>query len=76
MRFLSCFCEDYSYDQVKAVLECENGDMVSMELTSLPKNLREGDVIRFNADSCFLNEEETERRCQKIRKLMEKVFEE
>ena len=23
MRFLSCFCEDYSYDQVKAVLECE-----------------------------------------------------
>lgn len=60
----------------KAVLECENGDMVSMELTSLPKNLREGDVIRFNADSCFLNEEETERRRQKIRKLMEKVFEE
>lgn len=60
----------------RAVLECENGDMVSMELTSLPKNLREGDVIRFNADSCFLNEEETERRRQKIRKLMEKVFEE
>lgn len=23
MRFLCCFCEDYSYDQVKAVLECE-----------------------------------------------------
>ena len=60
----------------RAVLECENGDMVSMELTSLPQNLREGDVIRFSADSCFLNEEETERRRQKIRKLMGKVFEE
>lgn len=24
IRFLCCFCEDYTYNQVKAVLECEN----------------------------------------------------
>ena len=29
----------------KAVLECENGDMVNLELKALPKNIKEGDVI-------------------------------
>ena len=29
-----------------AVLECENGSFVNMELDSLPKNIREGDIIR------------------------------
>ena len=31
----------------KAVLECENGDMVNLELKALPKNIKEGDVINF-----------------------------
>lgn len=62
-------------EEDKAVLECENGDLVTMELSSLPKTIREGDVIRFNANSCFLDADETERRSQKIRALMEKVFE-
>ncbi|MBQ3969438.1 MAG: DUF3006 domain-containing protein [Clostridia bacterium] len=59
----------------KAVLECENGDFVTLELGSLPKTIREGDVIRFNANSCFLDADETERRSEKIRALMERVFE-
>ncbi|MER2081720.1 MAG: DUF3006 domain-containing protein [Ruminococcus sp.] len=59
----------------KAVLECENGTFVEMEVASLPKNLKEGDVIRFKANSCFLNADETERRRQKIQRLMEQVFE-
>ena len=33
-----------------AVLECENGSFVEMELASLPKNIREGDIIRFDAN--------------------------
>ena len=49
----------------KAVLECENGTFVEMEVASLPKNLKEGDVIRFKA----------KRRRQKIQRLMEQVFE-
>lgn len=57
-----------------AVLECENGSFVEMELASLPKNIREGDIIRFDANSCFLSEDETARRRQKMRKLMDKLF--
>lgn len=60
----------------KAVLECENGSTVSMELNSLPKNLKEGDVIEFNDNSCFLDEEETEKRRTKIRGIMNRLFEE
>lgn len=58
-----------------AVLECENGDFVEMELASLPPNLHEGDIIRFNLNSCYLSAEETERRRQKMQKLMNKLFE-
>ena len=57
-----------------AVLECGNGSFVEMELASLPKNIREGDIIRFDANSCFLSEDETARRRQKMRKLMDKLF--
>ena len=57
-----------------AVLERENGSFVEMELASLPKNIREGDIIRFDANSCFLSEDETARRRQKMRKLMDKLF--
>lgn len=59
----------------KAVLECENGDMAVLERRSLPKNIREGDILDFEAGSCYLNKEETERRRQRIKKLMEALFE-
>lgn len=57
-----------------AVLECENGSFVNMELASLPKNIREGDIIRFDSNSCFLSAEETDRRRRKMQKLMDKLF--
>ena len=57
-----------------AVLACENGSFVNMELSSLPKNISEGDIIRFAANSCFLSDEETSRRRQKMKKLMDKLF--
>lgn len=60
----------------KAVLECENGESVTLDKTALPKNIREGDVLFFEAGSCYLDAEETERRRQKIRKQMETLFEE
>ena len=59
----------------KAILECENGEMAVFDRTALPKNIREGDVLHFEANSCYLNREETERRSQKIRVLMESLFE-
>ena len=64
------------FEEAKAVLECENGDMAVFDRKSLPANIREGDVLRFEAGSCYLNAEETERRRRKIRKMMEQLFEE
>lgn len=59
----------------KAVLECENGDCVTLELKSLPKNIKEGDVLCFEENSYFLDKEETEKRRQKIKSLMDSLFE-
>lgn len=59
----------------KAVLECENGDFVTLDRKSLPKNIKDGDVLNFEGGSCFFNAEETERRSKKIRKLMAELFE-
>ena len=50
--------------------------IVSVELSSLPKNIREGDILRFDENSCFLSEAETQRRKEKIKQLMDKLFEE
>ncbi len=62
-------------EEDKAVLECENGDYVNFELSSLPKNIKEGDVLYFQEGSCYLNSEETERRKEKIKSMMSKLFE-
>lgn len=58
----------------KAVLECENGECVTLELKSLPKNIKEGDVLCFEENSYFLDKEETEKRRQKIKSLMDSLF--
>ena len=58
----------------KAVLECENGDM-NLELKALPKNIKEGDVINFQENSYFLNSDETKARKEKIKNLMNSLFE-
>ena len=61
-------------EEDKAVLECENGDCVALELKSLPKNIKEGDVLCFEENSYFLDKEETEKRHQKIKSLMDSLF--
>lgn len=58
----------------KVVLECENGDCVALELKSLPKNIKEGDVLCFEENSYFLDKEETEKRRKKIKILMDSLF--
>lgn len=59
----------------KAVLECENGETAVFERRALPKNIKEGDVLRFDGGSCYLSAEETARRRKKMRKLMDSMFE-
>lgn len=63
-------------EEGKAVLECENGEMVSLEVSSLPKNIKEGDILEFSEGSYFLDDEETEKRKKHIRDLMSNLFEE
>ena len=58
----------------KAVLECENGDMVNLELKALPKNIK-GDVINFQENSYFLNSDETKSRKKRLKNLMNSLFE-
>ena len=62
-------------EEDKAVLECENGECVTLEVKSLPKNIKEGDVLCFEENSYFLDKEETEKRRQKIKSLMDSLFE-
>ena len=60
---------------VDRIEECENGDMVNLELKALPKNIKEGDVINFQENSYFLNSDETKARKEKIKNLMNSLFE-
>ena len=59
----------------KAVLECENGEFVTLDVKSLPKNIKEGDILNFEEGSYFLNSAETEKRKEKIKNLMNSLFE-
>lgn len=62
------------FEEDKAVLECENGEMATLDITALPKKVKEGDVLCFEEGSYFLNEQETQERKDKIKKLMEDLF--
>lgn len=64
------------FEEGMAVLECENGDMVSLEVSSLPKNVKEGDILEFADGSYFLDAEETSKRKKHIEDLMSSLFEE
>lgn len=61
-------------EEEKAVLECENGDCVNLEVKSLPKNIKEGDILYFEEGSYFLDADETEKRRQRIKSLMDSLF--
>ena len=68
----------FTFDRIeenKAILECENGEFVTLELSSLPKNIKEGDILNFDENSYFLNADETEKRKEKIKNLMSSLFE-
>ena len=57
---------------VQSIFIC---DCVNLELKALPKNIKEGDVINFQENSYFLNSDETKARKEKIKNLMNSLFE-
>ncbi|HCD46271.1 MAG TPA: DUF3006 domain-containing protein, partial [Lachnoclostridium sp.] len=49
------------------ICENENGDMVKVQASELPEDVREGDILTEAEGTWTLEKEETERRRQKIR---------
>ena len=52
-----------------AVCELENGEMLDVKISALPKGIKEGDVIKLSVD-----EIETNERKERIDKLMDSLF--
>lgn len=52
-----------------AVCELENGEMLDVKISALPKLIKEGDVIKL-----FVDETETNERKERIDKLMNSLF--
>lgn len=52
-----------------AVCELENGEMLDVKMSALPKGIKEGDVIKLSVD-----ETETNERKERINKLMDSLF--
>lgn len=58
-----------------AVCEKEDRSMVNIERHRLPEDAKEGDVLVIEGGRIFRDDEETERRKQKIRNMMENLWE-
>ncbi len=52
-----------------AVCELENGEMLDVKISALPKGIKEGDVIKLSVDETEANE-----RKERIDKLMNSLF--
>lgn len=58
-----------------AVCEMENLEMKDIEISKLPENAKEGDVLIVNGDEIKIDKEETKNRRKKIKKLMDDLWE-
>ena len=56
--------------------EAEDGKMIDIEKSKLPKNARAGDVIVQENGNFRVDQKETEKRWKEIEELMNEVFEE
>lgn len=52
-----------------AVCELENGELLDVKISALPKGIKEGDVIKLSVDDTETNE-----RKERIDKLMNSLF--
>lgn len=59
-----------------AVLEnIKNKEIINVSLKLLPKNLKEGDVLKFNNNKYFLDNNEKQARLNRIREKMKMLKE-
>lgn len=59
-----------------AVCEGANRTAVDLPLSELPAGIKEGDVIRLEGEAYQIDREETERRREENRRLLESLLEE
>ncbi|OPJ60314.1 DUF3006 domain-containing protein [Clostridium oryzae] len=57
-----------------AVCEDENRKMINIELKRIPKEAKEGDVLKKNGDKIILDLKETQKRKTYIKKLSEDIW--
>ena len=58
-----------------AVCEDEEQKMINIEIDKLPQGVKEGDVLIIEGDNIKVDKEETETRRERIRRLMEDLWE-
>ena len=58
-----------------AVCEDEEQKMINIEIDKLPQGVKEGDVLIIEGDNIKVDKEETEIRRERIRSLMEDLWE-
>ena len=58
-----------------AVCEDEEQKMINIEIDKLPQGIKEGDVLIIEGDNIKVDKEETEIRRERIRRLMEDLWE-
>lgn len=58
-----------------AVCEKENREMINIDVNKLPKLAKEGDVLSIDGDIITIDEDETTARKERIKKLMDDLWE-
>ena len=58
-----------------AICEKENLDMIDIEISKLPEDAKEGDVLILTEDKIIIDREETKARRERIKKLMDDLWE-
>lgn len=58
-----------------AICETEDGEMINIKIVDLPNEAKEGDVLIFNGDIFIIDNEAKEERKERIKKLMDDLWE-
>lgn len=63
------------FEENFAVCEKEDEEMINIEKSKLPLNSKEGDVLIIDGENITFDEEETNARRERMRKLMDSLWE-
>lgn len=58
-----------------AVCEKENGEIINIEKDKIPNEAKEGDVLVIENNGIIIDKEETEKRKEEMKKLIDDIWE-